>query len=342
MLRMFGITLSLLAFSSLTEARFADEQSTNTSHASSMTSEDACLLATLASVSDDTPVSYVKSLCEKENESRISKRIHLEKRAASNRFAILPHRPNYIMPVTVADVVKAPYITDDFQLAEADEYHDVETKFQISLKYLAWEDVIFNDLDLLFAFTATSWWQSYNGDISAPFRETNYEPEFIFGYNHRWSLLGLPVEYTYVSLNHQSNGQTGTLSRSWNRLIAGVVLEPTDNITWGLRAWYRFDESAKDGVLDPKGDDNPNIEEYYGYGELSALWHFSERNSLELMLRNNLRKDNKGAIQLGWSFPISDKLFGYVEYFNGYGESLIYYDQHIERLGVGIKLTNWL
>lgn len=297
-----------------------------------------CLINAIKIADGTKTVDEIRNSCEHVEANRVKKRVLLEKRASSNPFAILPHKPNYLLPLTVSAIRDEPYET----IPIGDLYHDVETKFQVSLKYNALDKFFFNDLGVQFAFTATSWWQSYNGEISAPFRETNYEPEIIFNYNHSWKLLGLPVEQAYISLNHQSNGQTGVLSRSWNRVIGGLVFAQTDDITWGLRGWFRIPEKEKADISEPKGDDNPNIEKYIGYGEIGAVWVLSDDHTLDVQFRNNLRKNNKGSIQLGWSFPINNHLLGYIEYFNGYGESLIYYNQHTQRLGIGVKLTNWL
>ncbi len=299
---------------------------------------DDCLLEALKRAKPKQTAEQIRQVCVQDSPTLFQQRVALEKQAAKNRFAILPHKPNYVLPVSLASANREPYA----ELPLDKELDNIEVKFQISLKYLAMQDLIFRDLDLQFAFTATSWWQAYNGDISAPFRESNYEPEVILNYHHNWSLFGLPVEQTSLSLNHQSNGQTGLLSRSWNRLILGFTFAPTDNILWGFRTWYRLPEQQKFTALDPKGDDNPNIEKYMGYGEVGGLWNLGDKQTLEFMLRNNLRSDNKGAIQLGWTFPLNNRIQGYLEYFNGYGESLIYYDQHSQRISLGIKLTNWL
>ncbi|MFT4807257.1 MAG: phospholipase A1 [Paraglaciecola sp.] len=300
---------------------------------------DRCLLNALEQAAPEQTVGELRLSCADKAPTLFKQRVELEKQASKNPFAIIPHKPNFVLPASVTSINQEPYIGTPV----GTKLDDVEIKFQVSLKYLFMQDLIFRDLDLQFAFTTTSWWQAYNSTISAPFRETNYEPEVILNYHQSWSFFGLPVEQTTLSFNHQSNGQTGQLSRSWNRIILGFAFTPTDNVLWGFRTWYRLPEDEKSSALDPSGDDNPDIEKYMGYGELGGLWTISDKNSLEFMFRNNLRSDdNRGAIQLGWSFPINDRIQGYVEYFNGYGESLIYYNHHAQRLGIGFKLTNWL
>lgn len=110
----------------------------------------------------------------------------------------------------------------------------------------------------------------------------------ILNYHQSWSFFGLPVEQTTLSFIHQSNGQTGQLSRSWNRMILGFAFTPTDNVLWGFRMWNRLPEDEKSSTLDPSGDDNPDIEKHKGYVELGGLWTILDKNLLELMFRNNL------------------------------------------------------
>ena len=137
-----------------------------------------------------------------------------------------------------------------------------------------------------------------------------------------------------LELDHQSNGRSEPLSRSWNRVIGGTLLERGNLALW-IRAWYRIPESADQ-------DDNPDILDYMGHGDVVVAYKHGAQ-TYSLMLRNNLRKDNnRGAVQLDWSFPMTQSLRGYVQYFNGYGESLIDYNHSSNRLGVGLMLTDWL
>jgi len=64
-----------------------------------------------------------------------------------------------------------------------------------------------------------------------------------------------------------------------------------------------------------------------------------------MMLRNQLESGfEDGAVELSWSIPVFNykPLKGYIQYFYGYGESLIDYDRKVNRIGVGISITDWI
>ena len=213
-------------------------------------------------------------------------------------------------------------------------------KFQVSLKMFLARNLFDHDLNLAFGYTNTSWWQAYNSAISAPFRETNHEPELMLTAATNYPFLGLRGRAVTLGLSHQSNGQSDPASRSWNRLYAQFVFEH-DNLYFNFKPWWRIPEPAKTSPASLGGDDNPDIGDYMGNFEFSGLYYLG-RQTYGFMLRNNLQSDNRGAIQIDWTFPLSQRVRGYLQYFNGYGESLIDYDHYSNRIGVGVMLTNWL
>ncbi|MFT5727279.1 MAG: phospholipase A1 [Desulforhopalus sp.] len=83
---------------------------------------------------------------------------------------------------------------------------------------------------------------------------------------------------------------------------------------------------------------------YLVYYEIRAAYKRKE-HVFSAMSRNNLESGfDNGAVELGLSFPLWSYpyLKGYVQYFTGYGESLINYDQYMSRIGIGVALTDWL
>ena len=265
-----------------------------------------------------------------EDDSYLAKVWELDETGPRGKFAIRMHRSNYVLPVSYNSALSGRRFKEGDSAMDVNE---TEVKYQISIKSKLWQDVLGKDMDLWFGYTQRSFWQFYNFDDSAPFRETNYEPEILLNFRTNFDVLGLKGRMVNVGLNHQSNGRSEPTSRSWNRIVGNVGFEKGDFVLL-LSAWYRIPESEED-------DDNPDIDDYLGPGEIQG-YYFWNRQRFGVMLRNSLDfDDNHGAVQLEWSFPLFEKIGGYIQYFNGYGESLLDYDSSSNRIGIGFILTDW-
>jgi len=250
-----------------------------------------------------------------------------ELREQHDWFAITPHKPTYILPATYN--FNSNY--DAFgQFGEL--FSDAELKLQLSLKTQLWPGMI-GDSSLWFGYTQQSYWQLYaESDASAPFRETNYQPELFWSIPTDFELFGLKGSTLNIGLNHQSNGQSDPLSRSWNRVTGELVFEG-DRTLYSVKTWVRID--------DPENDNNPNIEDYMGRIELGWVYR-GDRHIVDAWVKNNLTSPNRSSIELNWAFPLAEHLRGYVQFFTGYGENMIDMENRNTRIGVGLSLTDWL
>ncbi|WP_404367541.1 phospholipase A [Marinobacter sp.] len=259
-----------------------------------------------------------------------------EKALFSFSGSFVTHRPTYILPVTHAHEPNQTPSSPTLGTTTFDErLDDEEAKYQISFKIPLLTGVLDDRTTLWFGYTQLSFWQVYNNDSSKPFRETNYDVEIFARYQANMDFGPITLSGASLGISHQSNGRSEPQSRSWNRLT-GSFVSSYDRWLFMLNPWYRIPEDSKD-------DDNPDIEKYLGHGDFWAVYKWSESKTLSLKLRNNLRTgDNKTSIQLGYSFPMGGDLKGYVQYYDGYGESLIDYNERIQRIGVGVMLNDWL
>ena len=274
------------------------------------------------------------------NGSLVKERLERERRVADNPSVLLAHKRNYLLPLTyAASPNEAVFDSGDSDLGT--DLDNLEVQFQLSIKAALTEGLLFEQDALYVGATVKAFWQAYNKDISAPFRETNYEPELFWITPVPWTVFGGDATLFGLGLSHQSNGRSLPFSRSWNRLYGSVIWERWRYV-FHFKAWWRIPEDEKDDALDPEGDDNPDIEDYLGNFEFTVAYRKFD-HEVSVMLRNNLdREDNRGAIQVDWTFPLQRRFRGYIQFFNGYGESLIDYDAHIERIGVGILLSDLL
>jgi phospholipase A1 len=245
---------------------------------------------------------------------------------------VTPYRPTYFMPLSYNFKPNQRVYQPIF--GQHEPLSRVETKFQISFKVRLWSDMIVDDAYLWFGYTQRSYWQAYNRSLSNPFRETDFQPELIYAYRTDLNLFGLHARVLRLALDHQSNGQTDPLSRSWNRAIGGVLFGNND-FELQIRAWYRFPERRVN-------DDNPDIVHYVGRGDIRFSYKLGQETLTLRLSGNLLRGSDRGSVRLGWSFPIGGTLKGYVRYFYGYGDGLIDYNHRTSRISVGVVLFDWM
>ncbi len=264
--------------------------------------------------------------------SILDKRVKSVKESNKNAFSISQYRQNYLLPFTYVSSPNAISV-DGLTEENIDKF---EAKYQISVTlplYLLEDDVS----GIFFGMTLVSFWQVYNSETSKPFRENNYEPEVFYQWQTDWDILGYRFNQLNLGINHQSNGQSGLKSRSWNRLYATAIFSDINSFYY-LKAWYRLPEDAKTFELDPTGDDNPDITDFVGHAEFGYGFNFGRINLLTKVTNNLSFSKNRGSVEINLTYPINDKYDWLLQYFNGYGDSLIDYDRHQNRVGLGIQL----
>lgn len=257
----------------------------------------------------------------------LSERRQFEHESSRNPFAITTHRLNYLLPVSY----NANQNAENFRsVSEDSSPDDVEVKFQFSAKFNLAEDVFGDIGDVYFAYTQRSWWQAYNTDSSSPFRETNYEPEIFIDFDNAWSALGWVNTRNRFSFIHQSNGRSDPLSRSWNRVYLESTFQRGD---WALSLvpHWRVPESEGD-------DDNPDIDRFVGYGDIRLAKRLNSNHEVAGQLRGNPSAGNYGT-QIDYSWPAFNNVRAHLQYYYGYGESMIDYDNRVHRLSIGFSLN---
>lgn len=288
--------------------------------------DERCVMDIIGSGEERLTTVDIRNRCRKINaveDSLIEVRKDHEQKLFGDEFSIFLHRDNYILPFTHNS--ESGITVGEF--GEAREIDDNEIKFQISIRSLLLNNLPFKG-QLYAAYTNQSHWQAYNDTDSRPFRETNHQPELFVDFPVNKKYRGVTLNTFRFALNHQSNGRSGVISRSWNRLYAELLLS-TKYSQLNFRSWFQVTDE----------EDNPDIQDFLGNFQVDGLRKFG-KHQFHWKARHNLKSDGKGALELGWSRRIGGRedVRWYLQYFNGYGESLIDYNRKTERIGLGFKI----
>ena len=286
--------------------------------------------------------------CRNPQYSDLSRFWELESGTDCGTFSFRGYRPLTASVVRASNVNRQPSSSaDDHTAADAVDYRRVENRIQLSVRTKIAQGMLTQGDNsrkdsLWFGYTQQSYWQLFSPDISRPFRNTDHEPEVMYVYPTDAALPGgWRLRYSGVGVVHQSNGQSLPLSRSWNRvyLMAGMELGQRWRVQ--ARVWQRIGESSNN-------DDNPNISDYVGRGELTAFWSYDPDNLIGMTLRHSLRTAGRGSAKLEWLQTLGTGFGGgksnlrlHTQLFTGYGDSLIDYNRRRTVFSVGLSLVDF-
>ena len=255
----------------------------------------------------------------------IQKKVQAAQEVAQTPSAITLFEPTYILPFYyTSNPYQQVYAgnTPENQTVQQEEF-----KAQMSFLFTLWHHMFHSPLDLNVSYTQLSYWQFYA--TSQYFRETDYEPAVFVSDQFSKNWLG------FLGVVHQSNGRGGELERSWNRLFAMIFVSGEHWLIM-VQPWILIFQKDSSDLH------NPDIAHYLGYERTViafTFWH----QELSFMFRNTVESGfSRGAIEVDYSVPIYAKLRFFMQFFSGYGQSLIEYNHYTNGAGMGVSLNDWI
>ena len=247
-------------------------------------------------------------------------------------FRLVSYKPIYVTAGRISNNPNEKPKSENpiYTANDAEDFNTIEAKFQLSFKTKVIQGLFWNKGDVWIGYTQQAHWQVYNKNISRAFREINYEPEIIFRYPIQLKVVGGEIKSIGFALNHQSNGRDLPLSRSWNRIIFHIGYEIDDWIIT-FNPWIRTSDNE---------DENPNITKFIGNGEINISYNYN-RHEFYAIATHPFNQLKGGNIQLNYVFPMKGHLRGHIQFFNGYGETLIDYNHRQTTIGIGVSFANW-
>lgn len=236
-----------------------------------------------------------------------------------------------------------------------------QLKYQISMKFRVLEPNLYvlryDVFPAYFAYTQKSLWNV--SQQSGPVEESNYNPEFFLEYPVNAAITGrLKLRTVTISpLEHESNGLAGDQSRSWNRqyVMVKLGLESkeklditnsflSDKALLYVKLWHASGYSGENDYLRFIGSGDSYLD-YRGHGEIGVsvrnfLWGGILRDH-QLDARTPVFRDaGKDSYEIEFRQQLPKMNFAlYLQYWYGYGESLLRFDQFGRRGFAGLSFS---
>lgn len=200
-----------------------------------------------------------------------------------------------------------------------------DVKFQISLGIRLTDAVLPWHTFLFLMYTQKTFWNVFQE--SMPMRDLNFNPGI--GWTKPFFNKDRYVGKMTLLIEHESNGRDGEDSRSWNRIsLSGSTI---------IDEWLMVHAKVWIPIID--GENNRDILKYCGIYQSGVVVTTPNKKfsfGLTWVKRSGWNLNFNTIWEMSWKVHEKSNLNLFAQYYNGYGENLIDYNQFHSRLRVGI------
>lgn len=200
-----------------------------------------------------------------------------------------------------------------------------DVKFQISLAIRLTDAVLPWNSFIFLMYTQKTFWNVF--ERSLPMRDLNFNPGI--GWSKPFFNKDRYVGKLTLLVEHESNGKDGEGSRSWNRIsFYGSTI---------IDEWLMVHAKFWIPIID--GENNRDILRYCGVYQSGVSITTPNKKfnfGLTLVKRKGWNLNFNTIIEASWKVHEKSNLNLFAQYYNGYGENLLDYNQFHSRLRVGI------
>lgn len=203
--------------------------------------------------------------------------------------------------------------------------YNSDVKFQISFAIrltnatLPWNSFLF------LSYTQKTFWNVFQESL--PMGDINFNPAI--GWTKPFFNQGRYVGKLSLIIEHESNGRDGDSSRSWNRIsFAGMAM---------IDEWLMVHAKFWIPIID--SGNNRDIIKYSGIYQSGVVLTTPNKKfsfGITWVKRGNFKLDFNTIWEASWLISKKTNINLFAQYYNGYGEDLLHYNQFRSMLRVGL------
>lgn len=245
-----------------------------------------------------------------------------------------PSRPVYNADSVRAELEKAPYFgafrdsyfAGGLPVGHTPTAQNSDVKFQISVMQRLTKSKLPFDTYLFVQYTQKAFWNVFENSL--PMRDLNFNPGI--GLGHLLVHHNKYIGKGYLMFEHESNGKDSIFSRSWNKVTFALAVVLDKNWDLQFKTWIP--------IVD--GRNNKDILKYNGIFQVATnLRTNNERFQIGLICTKRKTWTSVNTqVELSYKFNKNENQFFFLQYYNGYGESLLEYNKYKSILRVGFVI----